>query len=65
LAPAQATALATYWQAIWRADRDAASVQAAAAALQAAVGAAQAATLIATYQPFNLSDTPAAPLRKG
>lgn len=64
LAPAEAAALETYWAAIWRADGDAASVQAANAALQAAVGAAEAAALIAADQPFNLADTPPAPLRK-
>jgi hypothetical protein len=63
-APAEAAAITAYWQAVWLADGDAAKVQAATDALQAAVGAARAATLIAGYKPFNLSDTPAAPLRK-
>ena len=64
LGPAEAAAITAYWQAVWVADGDAARVQAAANALQAAVGAARAAALIDGYKPFNLSDTPAAPLRK-
>jgi hypothetical protein len=63
-AAADAAAVSAYWQAVWRADGDAAALQAAQAALQAAVGAANAAALIAAYQPYNLSDTPAAPLQK-
>lgn len=64
LAAAEATAISTYWQAIWLADGDATKSQAARAALEAAVGAARAADLIANYAPFNLSDKPASPKKK-
>ena len=64
LIAAEATAISTYWQAVWLADGDAAKQQAARTALDAAVGAARADDLIAAYVPFNLSDVPAAPLTK-
>jgi hypothetical protein len=64
LAAAEATATATYWQAVWLADNDLAKQQAARAALDAAVGAARAAQLVESYQPYNLADKPQAPLKK-
>ncbi len=64
LAPAEATAIITYWQAIWIADGDAVKSQAARPALEAAVGAARAAEMIANYAPFNLGDKPAPPKKK-
>lgn len=64
LAAAQASAISTYWQSVWLADGDAAKINAATAALNAAVGSATATNLIADYAPFNLSDTPTAPLTK-
>lgn len=56
--------VSSYWQSVWLADGDATKTNAAKAALTAAVGAARAATLISDYAPFNLSDSPAAPLTK-
>jgi hypothetical protein len=64
LSPAEAGAISTYWQALWLAGDDLGKQQAAQAALDAAVGAARAAQLIANYQPYNLKDTPPAPLKK-
>jgi hypothetical protein len=65
LASSEATAIANYWQAIWVANGNAAQQQTAQSNLVAAVGAARAAQLIATYQPYNLSDRPPPPLGKG
>jgi hypothetical protein len=64
LAAAEAGAVSTYWEAIWRADGDAAKEHAARQALDAAVGAARAAELRAGYVPFNLADVPAPPATK-
>ena len=64
LAGPQATAISTYWQSVWLADGDGSKIDAANAALSVAVGAATASDLIANYAPFNLGDTPAAPLTK-
>ncbi len=64
LAGAQASAISTYWQSVWLADGDATKVNAATAVLNAAVGSATATELIVDYAPFNLSDTPTAPLTK-
>lgn len=64
LSAAEAGALSTYWQSVWLADGDAGKSDAAKTALTAAAGAARATQLIAGYAPFNLSDTPAAPLSK-
>jgi hypothetical protein len=64
LPPAEATAITTYWQAVWLADGDAARLQTARNALDAAIGPARAAELIATYKPFNLADRPVPPLDK-
>jgi len=64
LSPAEASAISTYWQALWLASDDLTKQQAAQAALNAAVGSARAAQLIANYQPYNLKDTPPAPLKK-
>jgi hypothetical protein len=65
LGPAEASAIAAYWQAVWLADGDSAKTAAAKSALEAAVGVARAAGLVASYQPFNLNDRPTAPLKKG
>lgn len=64
LSSAEASAVATYWQALWLADDDLTKQQAAMTALDAAVGNARAAQLIANYQPYNLKDKPPAPLKK-
>ena len=64
LAGAHATAISTYWQAIWLADGDSTKSQAALTALQGAVGAAAAASLIQSYVTYNLSDQPAPPATK-
>src|SRR5712691_4566605 len=64
LATAEATAISSYWQAVWLADGDAGKVRDAENALQAAVGPTHAAELVSTYIPFNLADKPAAPLKK-
>lgn len=64
LPAARATAVSTYWEAIWLADGDSAKSQAALAALQAAVGAGTAAQLIQNYPPYNLTDRPAPPAQK-
>jgi hypothetical protein len=52
---------AVYWQAVWKAEGNAAAQQAAYAALEQAVGAQQAREIVERYRPFNFSDTPAAP----
>lgn len=64
LAPAQATAISSYWQAIWLADGDSTKTQAALAALQAAVGNVTATQLIQNYVPYNLTDKLAPPTKK-
>lgn len=64
LSAAEAGALSTYWQKVWLADGDAGKSDAAKTTLTAAVGATRAEQLIAGYVPFNLDDTPAAPLTK-
>ena len=64
LAAAEATAISAYWQSVWLADGDATLVGAAHDALITAVGAARAAELITGYAPFNLADSPAAPLTR-
>ena len=64
LAAAEATAISTYWQAIWLADSDATQSQAARPALETAVGAARAADLVANYAPFNITDKPTPPKKK-
>src|SRR6266545_1434182 len=64
LSAAEADTISTYWQSVWTADDDPGKVNAANAALTAAVGDARAAQLTADYVPFNLPDTPAAPLTK-
>lgn len=64
LVAAEATAISTYWRAVWLADGDAAKQQTARTALDAAVGVARASDLVTAYVPFNLSDTPADPLTK-
>jgi len=58
LSPADALAVAAYWNAIWLANGDMAQQQAAQTALSAAVGAARATDLISNYQPYNLADQP-------
>jgi hypothetical protein len=60
----EANAISTYWQSVWLADGDSVKVANATATLTGAVGAARAAELVASYTPFNLADTPAAPLTK-
>lgn len=64
LGATEATAIATYWQAIWLADGDVAREQSALSALETAVGAARAAELIAAYRPYNLADRPTPPIDK-
>ncbi len=61
---ADVSALAAYWQAVWLADGNATKLQAARSALQTLVGAVHADELTTAYVPFNLRDTPAAPLSK-
>jgi hypothetical protein len=60
----EASALAAYWQAVWRADGAPAALAAATSALEVAVGAARAAELVAEHVPFNLDDRPLPPLQK-
>lgn len=60
LAPAEAAAVAVFWQATWLAGDDLAEQQTARAAFEGAVGAARAAELVADYRPFNLADPPSA-----
>ena len=62
LSAAEATAISSYWQSVWLADGDSGKVDAANATLTAAVGATRAAVLVSDYVPFNLADTPLAPL---
>jgi hypothetical protein len=64
LSATEAAAISTYWQNLWLADGDSGKTDAANAALSAAVGAVRAAQLVADYVPFNLADTPHAPLTK-
>ncbi len=64
LSSAEASAISAYWQAVWLAGDDLSKQQAAQTALHAAVGAVRATQLIANYQPYNLKDTPPAPLKK-
>ncbi len=64
LSDPEAGAISDYWQAVWLADGDGVKAQAAQAALEGSVGVARAAELVAAYVPFNLSDKPAAPLKK-
>lgn len=64
LSAVEAAAISTYWQSVWLADGDTGKVDAANAALTAAVGATRAAQLISDYAPFNLTDSPPAPLTK-
>jgi len=64
LSPAEASAVAAYWCAIWLADGNLAQQQAAQTAFIAAVGAARATELIAGYQPYNRADQPLPPLTK-
>jgi hypothetical protein len=56
--PAEAS---LYWQAMWRADGDAAQEADAFAALELAVGAQQAREINDAFRPFNFDDAPAAP----
>ena len=60
----EGSAISDYWKSVWLADGDSGKVDAANAALSAAVGAARATQLITAYVPFNLRDTPPAPLTK-
>jgi hypothetical protein len=62
LAAVEASAVATYWQAVWLADGDVTREQAARIALEATVGVARAAQLVASYRPYNLADRPLPPL---
>ena len=64
LSAAEATAIAAYWSAAWIGAGDAAALAAAQAALEAAVGQARAGELKAGYVPYNLADTPTAPLTR-
>ena len=63
LGEAEANAIAAFWEAVWRAE-DEAALEAAATALDAAVGAARAGELRDDYAPFNLEDVPPAPATK-
>ena len=60
-AAADLAPLRTYWEAWWRAAEDLSAQTQARTDLNAAVGSAHADTLIATYPPFNLADTPTPP----
>lgn len=64
LGAADGTTISSYWQSVWLADGDTTRIQAAHTALTAAVGATRAKQLISGYIPFNLADSPAAPLTK-
>jgi hypothetical protein len=64
LAAAERTAISNYWEAVWKANGNAAGEQDARATLDTAVGAARAAQLIHDYRPFNLNDNPPAPLER-
>jgi glucan-binding YG repeat protein len=64
LSAVESQAISTYWEGVWLADDDSSQIRAANAALSAAVGAARAAQLVAGYVPFNLADSPSAPLTK-
>ena len=63
LSPTDLSALQTFWQAYWRAERPDGSIDQdarrnAEIALKNAVGDEQAAGLIANFRPFNLGDSP-------
>jgi hypothetical protein len=60
----EADAVGTYWTAAWLADGDARQTNVALTALQARVGVTRAAELVANYEPFNVSDSPASPLTR-
>ena len=64
LPAAEGAAITAYWQAIWLADENAGKQKTARDSLTVAVGAARAAELVASYAPFNLTDTPALPNKK-
>jgi len=64
LSAAEASAISTYWQAVWLADNDSTKLKAAQTAMEAAVGAARAAQLVSDYVPFDLADKPATPPKK-
>ena len=64
LSASEAAAISAYWQAVWLADGNNAQVSSAKGALNSAVGAARADALVAGYVPFNLTDSPTAPLTK-
>lgn len=57
---AEQAELQTYWAAIWRAQNDQSLQTTALNALIAAVGEDRAAVLVEKYQPYNLSEKPAA-----
>lgn len=57
-------AVPLYWEAVWKAQDDAAAQQAAYAALEATLGAAGAAEVLERYRPFNVNDPPPAPLTR-
>jgi hypothetical protein len=62
LAPAEQTALATFWPALWRAAGDRLAEQAARAALATAVGAERAIVLEQEFAPVNRAEEPIPPL---
>jgi hypothetical protein len=63
--PSDATAIAVYWEAVWRADGNAQAIEQAHDALANAVGGnAQADALIEQYAPANLDESPAPPLER-
>ena len=64
LSASEAAAVSAYWQSVWVADGDSTKIQAATTTLNAAVGTARAQQLVASYVPFNLADSPKAPVRK-
>lgn len=66
LAGVEATALPTFWASVWLADGDKSKEEEARNTLVTALAGdeARAAELIKDYEPFNLKDAPAEPLKK-
>ena len=64
LKPAEASAISTYWEAVWLADGDAVATKAARDKCDADVETVRAESLVEDYAPFNLEDAPASPLSR-
>jgi hypothetical protein len=64
LTPAEQSAAAAFWQAIWLADGEKTKEDAARTTLEAIVGTARATEIATQYQPVNLSEKPQPPHSK-